>query len=83
MKSEATKAISLFGGAATIALAIGFGGAGANLPSSVSTATSSNATQAPQPPAVDEGHAGNRASVTHAGCVIGLNCGCIPHRTCR
>jgi hypothetical protein len=81
MKSEATKAISLIGSAAVIALAVGFGGAGANLPSSAPTTTSSNATQG-RP--ADQGRpVGGRASITPTGCIIGLNCGCIPHRTCR
>jgi hypothetical protein len=83
MKSQATTAISLFSGATAIALAVGFGAAGGYVPNSATTTTSSNATQAPQPPAVRGGHADTRASVAPAGCIIGLNCGCIPHRTCR
>jgi len=81
MKSEATRAISLVGGATMVALAVGFGGLWGNTPSNATTATSSNAT-APTL-AVHGGSTDRRVSAAPTGCIVGLNCGCIPHRTCR
>ncbi len=67
-------------GGAALVFAVGFGtvgaqaGAGEPLNSAMSTSS--------QPAAPDGGGAIIVQPVGGGACIIGLNCGCIPHRTC-
>ncbi|OBA70734.1 hypothetical protein A5641_02850 [Mycobacterium sp. 1554424.7] len=70
-------AAAVCGGGALV-LAAGFGVAGADEPSTGATAPASSV-------APTTGGGGGAISVRPAGggaCIVGLNCGCIPHRTC-
>jgi len=65
-------------GGAALLLAVGFAVTGVHEPTGGATAPSSSVA-----PAADGG--GGAISVQPVGggaCIIGLNCGCIPHRTC-
>jgi hypothetical protein len=65
-------------GAAALVFAVGLGVAGADEPWS-------GATLPPTSVAPTAGDGGGAISVRPVGggaCIIGLNCGCIPHRTC-
>jgi hypothetical protein len=81
MTNGTARAAAVCGGAALV-FAVGFGtvgaqaGAGAPLSSAMSPSSSGSAT----------GDAGGGAipvqPVGGGACIVGLNCGCIPHRTC-
>ena len=70
-------AAAVCGGAALV-FAVGLGQAGADEP--LSSAISPSSSVAPAPPA--PGGAIPVQPVGGGACIIGLNCGCIPHRTC-
>lgn len=72
MKHHGRTAPALFG-AASVALAVGLSGAGALLAGMTATAIT---------PASYVASAPSVAPVGSQGCIIGLNCGCIRHRTC-
>jgi hypothetical protein len=76
MKSPTKMKIATFGGAAALALAVGFGGVGAgpvgNTPATTAH-TSSHVAPAPAPGAVANGGAEVHPA-TLTGCVAGLDC---------
>jgi hypothetical protein len=72
-------------GGAALVVAIGFGVAGAG--EALTTATSPSSSVVPAPPSpepITGGSGGGALPVQPAAgaCIIGLNCGCIPHHTC-
>ena len=76
MKAQAKTAVAMFGGAAALALTVGFGGVGVSPVSSGSTATTHPSTSvAPAHPDVvaPAGHAGVHAAIL-TGCIAGANC---------
>jgi hypothetical protein len=76
MKSPTKMKIATFGGAAALALAVGFGGVSAGLVGNTPATTthaSSHAAPAPAPGAVANGGAGVHTA-TLTGCVTGLDC---------
>ena len=76
MKAQAKKALALFGGAAAVALTVGFGGVGVIPANSPSIAATHRATSvASTPPRVDApaGQSGVHTAVL-AGCIPGANC---------
>jgi hypothetical protein len=83
MKPQASKALTLLGGATAVVLAAGFGGGGYDkLPTTLTTTTTSFVVAAaPTPPAAPAGPAGpagpadGRAAVSPSACIVGLNCG--------
>ncbi|OBG38868.1 hypothetical protein [Mycobacterium sp. E3198] len=74
---KATRAAAVCGGAALLfAVGLGLDGqAGASAPLS-------RAASSPSGPGSDGGGAIPVQPVGGSPCIIGLNCGCIPHRTC-
>jgi hypothetical protein len=85
MKSGAKTAIALFGGTAILSSTVGCGDVSAGEPASRTITTknrSFSVTPAHSPPATLEGYSGYGGVTSFYGCIIGLNCGCIPHRTC-
>jgi hypothetical protein len=77
MMNRITRTAAALCGGAAAALALGLGVAGADQPPGGATAPS---------PSVAPTAGGGAISVRPAGgggaCIVGLNCGCIPHRTC-
>ncbi|HWF28297.1 MAG TPA: hypothetical protein VG327_07945 [Mycobacterium sp.] len=76
MKAPAKTAITMFGGAAALALSVGFGGVGVSPVGSGSTATTHRSTSmAPAHPdtVAPAGHVGVHTA-TLTGCIPGANC---------
>jgi hypothetical protein len=76
MKAQAKTAIAMFGGAAALALTVGFGGVGVSPVGSGPTATThlSTGVAPAHPDAVaPAGHAGDHTA-TLTGCISGANC---------
>jgi hypothetical protein len=76
MKAQAKTAIAVFGGAATLALTVGFGGIGVGPMGGSSTMTTHPSTSvAPAHPdaVAPAGHAGVHTA-TLTGCIPGANC---------
>jgi hypothetical protein len=76
MKAQAKTAIAVFGGAATLALTVGFGGIGGSPVGGSSTMTTHPSTSvAPAHPdaVAPAAHAGVH-TVTLTGCIPGANC---------
>jgi hypothetical protein len=67
-------------GGATLALAVGLGIGGAGAPPSSAMSPPSSAV--PAPPSGNDGGAIRVRPAGGGACIIGLNCGCIPHHTC-
>jgi hypothetical protein len=79
---KGSTAAALCGGAALV-FAVGLGVTGADQP--LTSTTSASTSAVPAPPSPGDGAGGGALPVQPAGggaCIIGLNCGCIPHRTC-
>ncbi|WP_156664728.1 hypothetical protein [Mycobacterium sp. 852002-51057_SCH5723018] len=68
-------------GGAALVLAVGLGLGGSDEPATAAIGTSSSVTPAPLP-AGDGGGALPVQPVGGGACIVGLNCGCIPRRTC-
>ena len=78
MKNRVGRTAAAICGGAALVLAVGLGVAGADESPSGATAPSSSV-------APTDGGGGGAITVRPVGggaCIIGLNCGCIPHRTC-
>jgi hypothetical protein len=67
-------------GGVALALAAGLGVSGADEPPTAAAVPPTSVVPAPTPPG--DGGALPVQPVGGGACIIGLNCGCIPHRTC-
>lgn len=76
MKAQAKTAIAVCGGAATLALTVGFGGIGVSPVGSSSTTTTHPSTS------VAPAHPDAVAPAGHAGVHMGTLTGCIPGANC-
>jgi hypothetical protein len=76
MKTPAKTAIAMFGGAAALALSVGFGGVGVSPVGSESTATTHPSTSVAPPQLNAVTPAGHTAihTATLTGCIPGANC---------
>ena len=81
MKSGLKATLTFFAGAALLAGAVGYGTTPAPA-ATTKAAPSFGVAPAHPPPAPPQSRTGGAGIGAIHGCIIGLNCGCIPHRTC-